>query len=168
MRHAVPRRSSVVAALVAAALAGCSSQPTISVTTTLPADAPTRFHPSPDEARRALPFSESVEAGGFLFLAGAIGTAPGTFELVPGGIEAETRATMENLRLALERRGCTFADVVKATVFLVDMAEWPKFNEIYATYFDGRYPARSALGAAALARGARVEVEFIAKLPPPR
>ncbi len=123
------------------------------------------FHPSPDEARRALPFSESVEAGGFLFVSGAIGTAPGTFDLVPGGIEAETRATMENLRLALERRGCTFADVVKASVFLVDMAEWPKFNEVYATCFNGRYPARSALGASALARGARVEVEVIAKLP---
>jgi enamine deaminase RidA (YjgF/YER057c/UK114 family) len=72
---------------------------------------------------------------------------------------------MENLRVALERRGCTFADVVKCTVFLVDMAEWPAFNEIYATYFDGRFPARSALGAAALARGARIEVECIAKLP---
>ncbi len=123
------------------------------------------FHASPDPARQALPFSESVEAGGFLWVSGAIGTAPGTFDLVQGGIEAETRATMENLRLALERRGCTFADVVKASVFLVDMAEWPKFNEIYATYFDGRFPARSALGASALARGARVEVEVIAKLP---
>ncbi len=151
------------AALLLALIAvGCATGPDAS------RGSPPVFHPSPDEARRALPFSESVEAGGFLFLAGAIGTAPGTFELVPGGIEAETRATMENLRLALERRGCTFADVVKASVFLVDMAEWPKFNEIYATYFDGRYPARSALGASALARGARVEVEFIAKLPSPR
>lgn len=127
--------------------------------------AATSFHPSPDPARRALPFSESVEAGGFLWVSGAIGTAPGTFDLVPGGIEAETRATMENLRLALERRGCTFADVVKASVFLVDMAEWPKFNEVYSTYFADLFPARSALGAAALARGARVEVEVIAKLP---
>ncbi|MSR47931.1 MAG: RidA family protein [Planctomycetes bacterium] len=125
----------------------------------------TRFHLSPDEARRTLPFSESVEAGGFLWVSGSIGTAPGTFDLVPGGIAAETRATMENLRAALERRGCTFADVVKCSVFLVDMAEWPAFNEVYATYFDGRFPARSALGASGLARGARVEVECIARLP---
>lgn len=157
MRSVVSRAVPLLASLLALLSAGCTASPDFHPSPV--------FHPSPDEARRALPFSESVEAGGFLFLAGAIGTAPGTFELVPGGIEAETRATMENLRLALERRGCTFADVVKASVFLVDMAEWPKFNEIYATYFDGRYPARSALGAAALARGARVEVEFIAKLP---
>jgi 2-iminobutanoate/2-iminopropanoate deaminase len=142
--------------VVALLLAGCA---------TATDSAAPRFHPSPDPARRALPFSESVEAGGFLYVSGAIGTAPGTFDLVPGGIAAESRATMENLRLALERRGCTFADVVKCTVFLVDMAEWPAFNEVYATFFDGRFPARSALGASGLARGARVEVECIAKLP---
>lgn len=129
-----------------------------------PSAAP-RFHASPDAALKQLPFSESVEAGGFLFLAGAIGVKPGTLELVEGGIEAETRATMENLKAALARRGCTLSDVVKATVFLVDMKEWPTFNTVYASYFDGRFPARSALGATALAKGARVEVEMIAKLP---
>lgn len=146
----------LLASAALALLSACAAAPD--------AGAP-RFHASPDPARRALPFSESVEAGGFLWLSGAIGTAPGTFDLVPGGIAAETRATMENLRLALERRGLAFADVVKCSVFLVDMAEWPAFNEVYATYFDGRFPARSALGASGLARGARVEVECIAKLP---
>ena len=78
---------------------------------------------------------------------------------------AESRQTMEHLKAALERRGCTFDDVVKCTVFLVDMAEWPAFNEVYASYFHGHFPARSALGVSALARGARVEVECIARLP---
>jgi len=151
-RRAPPR----LAALALALLAGCVGAPSRGTP---------KFHASPDPARAALPFSESVEAGAFLFVSGAIGTAPGTFDLVPGGIVPESRATMENLRLALERQGCTFADVVKCTVFLVDMAEWPAFNEVYATFFDGRFPARSALGASGLARGARVEVECIARLP---
>ena len=91
-----------------------------------------------------------------------VGVKPGTTELVSGGIEAESHRTMENIRMTLEAHGASMDDVVKCTVMLADISEWSTFNEIYQTYFNGRYPARSALGANGLALGARVEVECIA------
>ncbi len=123
------------------------------------------FFASPSAAMRAFPFSEGVRAGDLLFLSGQIGSAPGTAAPVPGGISAEARQAMENVRAVLERHGASLADVVKFTVFLADMAEWNAFNDVYRTFFTGRYPARSALGASGLAKGARVEVECIAYVP---
>lgn len=112
-----------------------------------------------------LPFSESVRVGSLLFLSGQVGVKPETDELVEGGIEAEARQTMDNIQAALERRGLGMADVVKCMVMLADIGEWPAFNDVYRTYFDGRYPARSAFAASGLALGARVEVECIAAVP---
>ena len=109
-----------------------------------------------------LPFSEAVRVDDTLYLSGMIGLKPGTMDLVPGGIEAESRRTMENIRLTLEAHGASMDDVVKCTVMLADISEWGTFNEIYKTFFKDRYPARSALGANGLALGARVEVECIA------
>ena len=109
-----------------------------------------------------LPFSEAVRVNDTLYLSGMVGVKPGTDALVPGGIEAESRQTMDNIRMTLEAHGASLADVVKCTVMLADISEWSTFNEIYKTYFSGRYPARSALGANGLALGARVEVECIA------
>lgn len=110
------------------------------------------------------PFSPAVRAGGFLFLSGQIGTRTenGAMVLVPGGIEAETRQTMDNIRDILTRNGSSLDRVVKCTVMIADMAEWPRMNAIYATYFPGAKPARSALGANGLALNARVEIECIA------
>jgi 2-iminobutanoate/2-iminopropanoate deaminase len=96
-----------------------------------------------------------------LFLAGQIGT-DGSGRLVPGGIEAETRQTLENIRAELRRNGLGMDRVAKCTVFLADMAEWPRMNAVYATFFPGPKPARSAAGASGLALGARVEIECIA------
>ena len=108
------------------------------------------------------PFSPAVETDGWLFLSGALGTgADGA--LVAGGIEPETRQTMDNIAATLAGEGLGWDRVVKCTVMLADIAEWPVFNEIYKTYFDGDYPARSALGANGLALGARVEIECIAR-----
>jgi len=109
-----------------------------------------------------LPFSEAVQVDHTLYLSGLVGVKPGTTELVAGGIEAESRQTMDNIRMTLEAHGATMEDVVKCTVMLADISEWSTFNEIYKTYFEERYPARSALGASGLALGARVEVECIA------
>jgi len=109
-----------------------------------------------------LPFSDAVRVGDLLFLSGQIGVVPGKREVVPGGIAAEARQTMENIRTALEALGYAMDDLVKCTVMLDDMAEWGAFNEVYKTFFDARYPARSAFGADGLALGARVEVECIA------
>lgn len=107
------------------------------------------------------PFSEAVRADGLLFLSGQIGTdSSGT--LVRGGIGPETRQTLENIKAALARNGVGMDRVVKCTVFLADIAEWPAMNEVYRTYFPASRPARSALGNATLVRNARVEIECIA------
>lgn len=108
-----------------------------------------------------LPFSEIVRHGNTLYLSGQIGIQPGTMKLVPGGIKEEARQTMTNIRTSLEANGYSMGDLVKCTVMLADIADWPAFNEVYKTFFSENYPARSAFGASGLALGARVEVECI-------
>jgi 2-iminobutanoate/2-iminopropanoate deaminase len=111
------------------------------------------------------PFSPAVRVGNLILLAGQIGTsgADATGALVPGGIEAETRQTMENIKTALAAVGSSMDKVVKCTVMMADMAEWDRMNAVYRTYFaPGRLPARSAFGANGLALGARVEIECLA------
>jgi 2-iminobutanoate/2-iminopropanoate deaminase len=107
------------------------------------------------------PFSPAVKANGFIYLSGQVGT-DSTGKLVTGGIQAETRQSMNNIRDVLTRAGSSMDKVVKCTVFILDMAEWPAMNEVYITYFKGPPPARSAAGASGLALGARVEIECIA------
>jgi 2-iminobutanoate/2-iminopropanoate deaminase len=107
------------------------------------------------------PFSPAVRVGNILFLSGQIGT-DSSGGLVPGGIQAEARQTMENIKDVLERTGSSMDRVVKCTVMMADMKEWPAMNEVYKTYFPGAKPARSAFGATALALGARTEIECIA------
>lgn len=125
---------------------------------TRPAPAP-RVEYLTGERKRPLPFSDAVRVGHMLYLSGQIGT-DSTFALVPGGMRAEARQTMDNVRAVLERHGSSLERVVKCTVMLADMAEWGAFNEVYAGYFrKDRLPARSALGVNGLALGARVEVE---------
>jgi 2-iminobutanoate/2-iminopropanoate deaminase len=109
-----------------------------------------------------LPFSEAVRVDEVLYLSGQVGIEPGTTRLVPGGLPAEARQALTNIRTTLEAHGLTLRDVVKCTVMLADIGEWAAFNEVYATFFNPPYPARSALGANGLALGARVEVECIA------
>lgn len=108
------------------------------------------------------PFSPAVQVGPILYLAGQIGDRPdGT--LAPGGIEAETRQTMENIKGILTKVGRSMDDVVKCTIFMADMKEWGQMNAVYRTYFKvERLPARSAFGATGLALGAKVEIECIA------
>ncbi len=121
-----------------------------------------RFLNSPEALARGFPFSEAVRVEDTLYLSGQIGTRPGTSELVPGGIVTETRQTLLNIKSVLARYGSSLERVVKCTVFMADMAEWPRMNEVYRTFFKGRFPARSAMGASGLALGARVEIECIA------
>ncbi|MGQ0715550.1 MAG: RidA family protein [Gemmatimonadaceae bacterium] len=107
------------------------------------------------------PFSPAVRVGNLLFLSGQIGTTS-TGTLIRGGIEAETRQTLENIRDVLQRTGSSMDRVVKCTVMLQDMRDWDTMNTIYASYFPTRKPARSSFGATGLALGARVEIECIA------
>ncbi|WP_408951835.1 RidA family protein [Lysobacter sp. Hz 25] len=124
------------------------------------------FLRSPDPAAAKLPFSEAVRSGDLLFLSGQIGTVPGGDNaLAEGGIAAEAEQTLRNIRQVLERHGASMSDVVKCTVFLADIAEWPAFNEVYRKHFSAPFPARSALAASGLALGAKVEVECIAQAP---
>ena len=121
---------------------------------------------TPDMKGLGLPFSAAVRVGDLLFLSGALGNVPGTLRLVEGGLAAEARQTMENIGAVLRVCGLDFADVVKCTVMLADMAEWPAFNAVYAAYFPpDRLPARSAFGCSGLALGARLEVECVARYP---
>ena len=108
------------------------------------------------------PFCEAVRVGHMLYLSGQLGITPGTTELVLGGIAEETRQTLENIRAVLERHGSSLDRVVKCTIFLADIAEWPSMNEVYVTYFRDKKPARSAVAGSGLALGARVEIDCVA------
>ena len=108
-----------------------------------------------------LPFSEAVRVGSMLYLSGAMGI-DATGVLVPGGIEAETRQALANIRSVLERHGSSLDRVVKCTAMLADMGEWAAMNRVYVEHFSMNLPARSAFGVSGLALGGRVEIECIA------
>ena len=112
------------------------------------------------------PYSQAVEARGsrLLFLSGQIPLDPASGEFVKGTIEAETARVLDNLRAVLSAAGAGFEHVVKTTVFLTDMADFPKMNEVYGRAFAQASPARSTVQVAALPRGARVEIELVAVL----
>jgi 2-iminobutanoate/2-iminopropanoate deaminase len=116
-------------------------------------------------APRAIgPYSQGIRAGGFLFTAGQVGFDPASGELVDGGIAEQTARVLENLRAILESAGSDLSQVVKTTVFLVDMADFTAMNDVYARVFGGHRPARSTVAVAALPRGARIEIDAIAAL----
>ena len=108
------------------------------------------------------PYSQGVRANGLLFTAGQVELDPATGELVSGGIAEQTTRAMENLRAVLTAAGTDFSQVVKTTVFLIDMADFTAMNEVYGRAFGAHRPARSTVAVAALPRGARVEIEVIA------
>ena len=113
-------------------------------------------------SRLKLPFSEIVRAGDTLYLSGQMGVSPDTLKLVPGGLEAEAEQALRNIEAALQAHGFGMQHVVKCTVMLADMADWPAFNAIYTRFFTPPYPARSAFGANGLALGGRLEIEALA------
>lgn len=117
------------------------------------------YYPLPSGV--SLPFSAAVRVGDVLYLSGQMGI-DATGALVEGGIEAETRQTLANMRAILDRHGSSLDRVVKCTVFLADMREWAAMNAVYVSHFPAHLPARSALGASGLALGGRVEIECIA------
>jgi len=119
-----------------------------------------QFYTSPDATAAGLPFSLAVRAGDVLYLSGCLGNVPGKMQLVKGGMEAETRQTMENIGAVLKANGLGFGDVFKCTVMLADMRQWGEFNKVYLEYFNPhRLPSRSAFGCNGLALGAAVELE---------
>jgi 2-iminobutanoate/2-iminopropanoate deaminase len=109
-----------------------------------------------------LPFSPVIEANGFVFLAGQVGDVPGTPGPVPGGIEAETRAMLDNVGRLLKAVGLDYRDVVKATVYMRDMGEFAAMNATYREYFPSEPPTRATVGVTRLASEFRIEIEVIA------
>jgi 2-iminobutanoate/2-iminopropanoate deaminase len=112
------------------------------------------------------PYSQATAAGGFLFTAGQIALDPDTAQVVgEGDVVAQTERVMANLAAVLGNAGCAWSDVVKTTIFLADMADFGKVNEVYARHLGEARPARSTVAVAGLPRGVRVEIECVAKLP---
>jgi len=109
------------------------------------------------------PYSQAVQSGNFIFLAGQIGIDPRTGDLVEG-TEAQTRQVMENLKAVLAETGATMDDVVRCDIHLVDLGEFSLVNGIYAGYFQAPYPARVTVASASLPKGARVEIAAIATI----
>jgi len=109
-----------------------------------------------------LPFSPAIRVGNIIYLSGQLGNKMGTRELVPGGIGAETRQTLENIKTVVEAAGSSMDKVFKCTVFLADIADYGKMNEVYATFFSKDPPTRSTIAGSGLALGAKVEIECMA------
>lgn len=131
-----------------AATAACARPSTLEV----------EFIPSP---RPNAVFAQAVRVGNVLYLSGQIG-ADSTGRLVPGGLQTEARQALNNIKSVLDKAGSGMDRVVKCTIFLADIRDYADFNEIYATYFRARKPARSAFAATGLALNARVEIDCIA------
>lgn len=108
------------------------------------------------------PYSQAIEANGMVFMSGQIPVNPATGEFVEGGIVEQTTQVFENIKHVLAEAGLTTANVVKTTVFLADMSLFADMNAVYAKYFDGAFPARSAVAVKALPKGTLVEIECIA------
>ncbi len=118
---------------------------------------------STEAAPKAIgPYSQVVVYGGVAYLSGQIPTDPGTNQIVGGDIAAQTERVLENLKAVLQACGASFESVLKTTVFLRDMADFPKMNEVYARYFPSQPPARSTVQAARLPRDVSVEIDCIA------
>lgn len=108
------------------------------------------------------PYSQAIRAGGLIFCAGQIPLDPATMNLVEGDIETQTRRVLQNLSAVLEAAGSSLSRVVKTTVFMADLGEFARMNAVYGEFFTSAPPARSTLQAAALPRGARIEIECVA------
>ena len=119
-----------------------------------------------DQAPAAIgPYSQAVTANGFLFTAGQIALDPATGQVVIGGVAAQTEQVFRNLAAILSRAGASWTDVVKATVFLMDMKDFPHVNEVYARAMGDARPARSTVQVSGLPRGVMVEIDLIVALP---
>lgn len=108
------------------------------------------------------PYSQTVEINGMIFISGQLPVDPATGEFVEGGIKELTHRSLTNLQNILAEAGLTLSNVVKTTVFLADIADFAEMNEVYASFFQAPYPARSAMAVKTLPKGARVEIECIA------
>ncbi len=122
-------------------------------------------HHTPAAPAAIGPYSQAVSVAGVLYTSGQVGLDPATGDLIAGGFEAQAEQVFRNLEAVLTSAGAGFTDVLKATVYLASMADFPTLNRIYAAHFGEHKPARSTVQAAALPKGALVEIDLIARLP---
>ena len=127
--------------------------------------APRRVVHSPRAPQPGAYYSQAIASGDLLFCSGQIALDPQTAQMVSGGIEAETEQVLANLEAVLVAAGATLADVVKTTIYLADFSDFPAMNAIYVKAFPREPPARATVGVSALPRGAKIELEAIARLP---
>lgn len=111
------------------------------------------------------PYSQAIASGDLVFCSGQIGLDPATGEIVEGGVEAQAERVLRNLTAVLDAAGCTFDDVVKTTVFLADIGDFPAVNAVYGRFMPDPPPARSTFSVGALPKGARIEIEAVARRP---
>ena len=123
-----------------------------------------KYHHSDGAPGAIGPYSQAVEIDGWLYTSGQVGLDPATGQIVEGGFEAQARRVFVNLRAVLATVGCTFSDVVKATVFVTDLADFATLNGIYAEAMGDHKPARSTVQVAALPAGALVEIDLVARV----
>lgn len=121
-----------------------------------------KHYVSESTAKLDLPFSDAVIVGDIIYVSGNIGMDPETGKLAPGGINAETRQTLENIKAVLEANGTSMENAIKLTVMMADIGEWEEMNKVYKEFFPDKRPARSAFGTSGLALNARLEIECIA------
>lgn len=123
---------------------------------------PKTVPPTPSAPKALGPYSFATEANGMVFVSGQVPLDPNTGERAPDEIEAQTHQVMKNIGMLLGDLELGYQDIVKTTIFLADMADYPKVNEVYGSYFESEPPARSAIQAAALPAGFQIEIEVIA------
>ena len=111
------------------------------------------------------PYSQAVECDGWLYTSGQVGLDPAAGKLVEGGFDAQARQVLENLGAVLASAGCTFNDVVKATIYVADLGDFPRLNELYGAAMGTHRPARSTVQVAGLPLGALVEIDLVARIP---
>lgn len=124
-----------------------------------------KFHHSEDAPRALGPYSQAVEVDGWLYASGQVGLDPVTGELVAGGFEVEARQVLKNLQAVLAAAGCSFSDVVRTTIYLIDFANFPAINTLYGEAMGDHRPARTTIQVAALPKGAQVEMDVVARVP---
>ena len=124
-----------------------------------------QYHHTDDAPAAIGPYSQAVSRKSWLYTSGQIGLDPRTGELVPGGFEPQARQVLANLRAVLAAGSCTFADVLKATIYVTDLGNFALLNQLYGEAMGDHRPARSTVQAAALPKGALVEIDLVARIP---
>ena len=124
-----------------------------------------KFHHTDNAPKAIGPYCQAIEVDGWLYLSGQIALDPKTGELIAGDFEAETHQVLKNLQAVLAAAGCTFADVVRTTIYLIDFGNFPRINELYGAAMGDHRPARTTIEISKLPKGAQVEIDLVAKVP---